>query len=114
TVHWHGVRGPNAMDGVPEHTQAAVASGKSFTYDFILQDAGLFWYHPHVMSAAEVGFGLYGALLVDDPADGVGVADELVLVLSDMAAADGEIEAADSGGDLASVFGREGTRVLVN
>ena len=46
--------------------------------------AGLYWYHPHVMSAAQVGFGLYGALLVDDPADGVGVADQLTLVLSDI------------------------------
>ena len=118
TVHWHGVRVPNAMDGVPEHTQPAVASGKSFTYDFVLSDAGLFWYHPHVMSAAQVGFGLYGALLVDDPDDGVNVADEAVLVLSDLALIDGEgqgqIEAPDSGGDLAATFGREGTRVLLN
>lgn len=118
TVHWHGVRVPNAMDGVPEHTQPAVASGKSFTYDFVLEDAGLFWYHPHVMSAAQVGFGLYGALLVDDPDDGVNVADEAVLVLSDLALIDGEgqgqIEAPDSGGDLAATFGREGTRVLLN
>jgi FtsP/CotA-like multicopper oxidase with cupredoxin domain len=114
TIHWHGVRSPNDMDGVPDHTQPAVASGKTFTYDFVLRDAGLFWYHPHVMSAAEVGFGLYGALLVEDPGDGVGVADELVLVLSDIAIADGKIEAPDSGGDLAAVFGREGTDVLVN
>ena len=46
---------------------------------------GLYWYHPHVMSAAQVGFGLYGALLVEDPAEQVGVADELVLVLSESA-----------------------------
>ena len=118
TVHWHGVRVSNAMDGVPEHTQPAVASGKSFTYDFVLSDAGLFWYHPHVMSAAQVGFGLYGALLVDDPRDAVNVPDEAVLVLSDLALIDGEgqgqIEAPDSGGDLAAAFGREGTRVLLN
>ena len=40
-------------------------TGGSFTYDFVVPDAGLFWYHPHVMSAAQVGFGLYGALLVE-------------------------------------------------
>jgi FtsP/CotA-like multicopper oxidase with cupredoxin domain len=114
TVHWHGVRVPNAMDGVPEHTQPAVFTGKSFTYDFEVNDAGLFWYHPHVMSAAQVGFGLYGALLVDDPEDGVGEVDEAVLVLSDIALTDGEIEAPDSGGDLAGAFGREGTKVLLN
>ena len=115
TVHWHGVRVPLAMDGVPEISQPAVAPGATFTYDFIVPDAGLFWYHPHVMSAAQVGFGLYGALLVDDPADGVGVADERVLVLSDLAIdAEGRLEPADSGGPAGMVFGREGDRVLVN
>jgi FtsP/CotA-like multicopper oxidase with cupredoxin domain len=72
TVHWHGVRVPIEMDGVPGISQDEVKRGESFTYDFVLRDAGLFWYHPHVMSAAQVGFGLYGALLVEDPSDGVG------------------------------------------
>ena len=67
TVHWHGVQVPIEMDGVPGASQAPVEPGGSFTYDFIVPDAGLFWYHPHVMSAAQVGFGLYGPLLVDDP-----------------------------------------------
>ena len=55
TVHWHGVRVPIEMDGVPEISQPEVKKGESFTYDFALRDAGLFWYHPHVMSAAQVG-----------------------------------------------------------
>jgi FtsP/CotA-like multicopper oxidase with cupredoxin domain len=75
-VHWHGVRVPIEMDGVPGISQPAVKPGETFTYDFVLRDAGLYWYHPHIMSAAQVGFGLYGALLVDDPNDGVGVADQ--------------------------------------
>jgi FtsP/CotA-like multicopper oxidase with cupredoxin domain len=67
------------------------------------------------MSAAQVGFGLYGALLVEDPEERVGVADELVLVLSDMALeGNGTLEPPDSGGSTAMVFGREGTHVLVN
>ena len=114
TVHWHGLRVPNAMDGVPEHTQPAVAMGKSFTYDFELIDAGLYWYHPHVMSSAQLGFGLYGALLVEDPADGVGDVDQAVVVLSDMAISEGQLESPDIGGDLAATFGREGSRVLLN
>ena len=84
TVHWHGVRVPIEMDGVPGVSQPDVKTGESFTYDFVLRDAGLYWYHPHVMSAAQVGYGLYGALLVDDPTDSVGVADQLTLVLSDI------------------------------
>src|ERR1043166_3601425 len=88
TVHWHGLRLPIEMDGVPDVSQPPVPGrapplpiemdgvpdvsqppvpeGGSFTYDFVVRDAGLYWYHPHVMSAAQVGFGLYGALLVED------------------------------------------------
>jgi FtsP/CotA-like multicopper oxidase with cupredoxin domain len=115
TVHWHGVRVPIEMDGVPGISQPEVKKGESFTYDFVVRDAGLYWYHPHVMSAAQVGFGLYGALLVEDPADGVGVADQLTLVLSDIGFnAKGVLEPADSGGSAGMVFGREGDYVLAN
>jgi FtsP/CotA-like multicopper oxidase with cupredoxin domain len=116
TIHWHGVQVPIEMDGVPGVSQAPVEPGGTFTYDFIVPDAGLFWYHPHVMSAAQVGFGLYGALLVEDPAGPVNIADQLVLVLSDIAIdeADGKLESPDSGGVLGALFGREGNHVLVN
>src|SRR5215813_4191543 len=86
TVHWHGLRIPNSMDGVPDVSQPEVAPGEAFTYDFVVPDAGLFWYHPHVMSAAQVGFGLYGPMLVEDPKETqqIGVQDDLVVVLSDI------------------------------
>ena len=115
TVHWHGVQVPIEMDGVPGVSQPAVEPGGAFKYDFVVPDAGLFWYHPHVMSAAQVGFGLYGPLLVTDPDDPVKVADELVIVLSDMAIDDnGKQHPADSGGLLGALLGREGNHVLVN
>jgi FtsP/CotA-like multicopper oxidase with cupredoxin domain len=115
TVHWHGVRVPIEMDGVPDISQPEVKKGESFTYDFVVRDAGLYWYHPHVMSAAQVGYGLYGALLVEDPADGVNVEDQVTLVLSDIGFdAKGRLEPADSGGSAGMVFGREGDYVLVN
>jgi FtsP/CotA-like multicopper oxidase with cupredoxin domain len=117
TVHWHGLRIPIQMDGVPDVSQPAVKPGERFTYDFTVPDAGLFWYHPHVMSAEQVGFGLYGALLVEDPAEQrtVGVADELVMVLSDMSIVPaGTLEPADAGGSIGTVFGREGSHVLLN
>ena len=47
TVHWHGIRIENAMDGVPELTQAAVPPGGSFLYDFVAPDAGTYWHHSH-------------------------------------------------------------------
>jgi FtsP/CotA-like multicopper oxidase with cupredoxin domain len=115
TVHWHGVQVPIEMDGVPGASQPPVETGGTFTYDFVVPDAGLFWYHPHVMSAAQVGFGLYGPLLVADPDDPVKLADELVLVLSDIATDDnGTLHSADSGGVLGALLGREGNHVLVN
>jgi FtsP/CotA-like multicopper oxidase with cupredoxin domain len=115
TVHWHGVRVPIEMDGVPDISQPPVPQGGTFTYDFVVRDAGLYWYHPHVMSAAQVGYGLYGPLLVEDPDDGVGVEDVLTLVLSDIGFnAKGQLEPGDSGGSAGMVFGREGDYVLAN
>ena len=68
TIHWHGVRLPNAMDGVPYVTQAPVQPGESFTYEFTPKDAGTFWFHPHVRSSEQVERGLYGVLVVEDRA----------------------------------------------
>ena len=115
TIHWHGLRIPIDMDGVPGYSQDPVRPGETFTYDFVVPDAGIYWYHPHVMSAAQVGFGLYGAFLVEDPTETVGIADDLVLVLSDIdVAGDGELLPADTGGTVGMLFGREGNQVLVN
>jgi FtsP/CotA-like multicopper oxidase with cupredoxin domain len=115
TMHWHGIRVPIQMDGVPDVSQPPVPTGGTFTYDFVVPDAGLYWYHPHVMSAAQVGFGLYGALLVEDPNDPVAVSDQTVLVLSDIALdGKGGFEPPDSGGTTGMAFGREGNHLLVN
>ena len=67
TVHWHGVRVPNAMDGVPHLTQKPIAPKESFVYEFDCPDAGTFWYHPHQRSFEQMGRGLYGPLIVDEP-----------------------------------------------
>jgi FtsP/CotA-like multicopper oxidase with cupredoxin domain len=66
TVHWHGIRIANAMDGVPDLTQPATPSGKTFLYDFTAPDAGSYWYHPHNKAWEQMARGLYGALIVDE------------------------------------------------
>ena len=38
TVHWHGLRVPIHMDGVPGISQPEVKPGESFTYDVTLAD----------------------------------------------------------------------------
>ncbi len=106
TIHWHGLRIPIEMDGVPHYSQSPVEPGGTFTYDFIVPDAGVFWYHPHVMSAAQVGFGLYGAFIVEDPEEEVNVSDELVVLLSDIdLSEDGTLEPADTGGNNGMALG---------
>ncbi len=83
TIHWHGIRIDNAMDGVPELTQAAVAPGGSFTYDFAAPDAGTYWYHPHNRTSEQMARGLYGALIVDEPEGAPAVDRDEVLLIDD-------------------------------
>ena len=82
TVHWHGLRIDNRMDGVPFLTQPYVYPGDGFDYAFTPPDAGTFWYHPHCNTLEQIGRGLTGVLVVEDPADPVFDA-EIVLNLRD-------------------------------
>jgi FtsP/CotA-like multicopper oxidase with cupredoxin domain len=66
TIHWHGIRLPLAMDGVPYVSQAPVLPGEYFDYDFICPDAGSYWYHPHTTSSEQLGRGLVGPLIVEE------------------------------------------------
>ena len=66
TIHWHGLRIPNAMDGVPYLNQNPIKPADSFTYSFECKDAGTYWYHPHVNSDEQVGRGLSGAFIVEE------------------------------------------------
>ncbi len=81
-IHWHGLRLPNAMDGVPHLTQMPVEPGASFDYRFTAPDAGTFWYHSHFMSSEQVERGLYGVLVVEEPQPAA-VDRDVVLVLDD-------------------------------
>jgi FtsP/CotA-like multicopper oxidase with cupredoxin domain len=115
TIHWHGLRVPNDMDGAPGITQAPIESGASFRFEFTVPDAGTYWYHPHLDSSAQVGRGLYGAFVVDDPADPKAFGDDLVMILSDMGLDErGALLPADNGGNFGDLFGREGSVLLVN
>ncbi len=115
SIHWHGLRLDNEMDGVPGVTQPAIEPGGSFRYEFTLDDAGTFWYHPHLNSAAQVGWGLYGPIMVEDPNDPAEFGDDLVLVFSDMSLDEqGRFLPVNIGGGFGDLFGREGEILLVN
>ena len=64
TIHWHGIRLPLEMDGVPYVSQLPVLPGEHFDYRFQVPDAGNFWYHPHLSSSEQLGRGLVGPLIV--------------------------------------------------
>lgn len=83
TVHWHGIRLVNAMDGVPGLTQEPVQPGASFDYEFTAPDAGTFWYHAHVNSWDQVARGLFGALIIDEAEPAFAPENDQVLVLTD-------------------------------
>src|SRR5215217_646450 len=46
TIHWHGIRLRNDMDGVPDMTQSPVPPGSRFTYEFTVPDPGTYFFHP--------------------------------------------------------------------
>ncbi len=66
SVHWHGIRLPNAMDGVAGLTQPAIKPGEDFRYQFTPPDAGTYWYHSHVNAYEQIGRGLYGPLIIEE------------------------------------------------
>lgn len=66
TIHWHGLRIPIEMDGVPFLSQAPIMPGETFEYRFTPPDAGTFWYHPHMNSVEQLGRGLVGLIIVEE------------------------------------------------
>jgi len=82
TMHWHGIRNLNEMDGVPDLTQSAIEPGDSFTYRFPLRDAGTFWYHAHNKGWEQLARGLYGPLIVREADEAAGLRD-ITLVADD-------------------------------
>lgn len=61
SVHWHGQRLPNGMDGVSGLTQPAIPPGKTFVYEFEAKRAGTFMYHPHADEMTQLAMGLMGS-----------------------------------------------------
>jgi FtsP/CotA-like multicopper oxidase with cupredoxin domain len=65
-LHIHGVRLPNAMDGVPDITQDPIKPGDSFTYDFVAQRVEVGMYHSHHNAAKQVSNGLAGTFQIGE------------------------------------------------
>lgn len=82
SVHWHGLRIANRMDGVPMLTQDLINPTDTMTYLFTPPDAGTYWYHSHYISHEQVARGMMGPLIVEDdmPPD---VDHDITVMISD-------------------------------
>jgi CopA family copper-resistance protein len=63
SIHWHGIRAPSPMDGVPGLSFPGIAPGETFVYRFPVQQSGTYWYHSHSMFQEQTG--LYGAIVIE-------------------------------------------------
>jgi len=114
TVHWHGIRLPIAMDGVPGISQPLIRPGERFVYEFTPPDAGTFWYHPHADSLQQLGRGMAGALIVEEPQP-IPVDRDVLWMLADWRlTAKAQIASGFGNGMEASMSGRVGNTVTVN
>jgi FtsP/CotA-like multicopper oxidase with cupredoxin domain len=114
TVHWHGIRVPNAMDGVPGLTQQPIKPGDSFTYELTPPDAGTFWYHPHANSLEQIGRGLAGLLIVEER-ETLAVDRDLAWLLQDWRLTEQHEISSHFGGMMdAAMAGRVGNVTTIN
>jgi FtsP/CotA-like multicopper oxidase with cupredoxin domain len=85
SIHFHGLKTPNAMDGVPDITQEPIKPGATFAYEFTAQGPAVGMYHSHQNAVVQVPNGLAGAFLIGEepvPA-GVKVSQEIPMMLND-------------------------------
>ena len=111
TIHWHGIRVPNAADG-SEHTQTPVAPGGTFDYVFTAIDSGTYWYHPHIRGDIQLEKGLYAPMIVRGGVDPPVHADRTFVLDDVKLEADGRLDDSVSTTDV--MFGRQGNALLVN
>ncbi len=89
TIHWHGMHLPAIMDGGPH--QKIPPSTTWMPYWQVSNNAGLYWYHPHLHMETEyqMNMGMGGLIIILDPTESAlplprtyGI-DDIPLALSD-------------------------------
>ncbi|MFA5120760.1 multicopper oxidase family protein [Zavarzinia sp.] len=109
SIHWHGLRIPQAMDGVPYVTQDPIQPGQSFDYEFTPPDPGFFFFHPHCDDITALAHGLAGVLIVEDPReDGLFDLDRTLVLMDWRVRPDGSYDTitTDKNAARAGTFGR--------
>ena len=75
SMHWHGQRLPNGMDGVAGLTQPAIDPGKTFVYEFVARRPGTFMYHPHADEMTQMAMGMMGLWITHPKAPNAQIED---------------------------------------
>ncbi|MCK9530624.1 MAG: copper resistance system multicopper oxidase [Gammaproteobacteria bacterium] len=82
TLHWHGLRVPQDMDGVAGLSFPGIKPGETFTYRFRPKQNGTYWYHSHQGLQEQLGH--YAPLIIEPAAaDPVAYDREYIVFLSD-------------------------------
>ena len=65
-IHWHGLILPVEQDG----PSLSIQPGTTHNYDFVVNQSGTYWYHPHFMPVLpQLDRGLYAPFIVLAPED---------------------------------------------
>ena len=115
TIHWHGLRIDDEMDGVPA-IQDPVQPGETFTYEFVVPDSGTFWYHPHVRANEQIEHGLQGMLIVREAEEPVAAerVEERAFVVDDVSLNSAGSYGSFNANHMEQMHGRLGNHLLVN
>lgn len=81
SLHWHGLLLPAGMDGVPEISQAPIAPGRVFVYEYPILQSGTYWYHSHFQLQEQIGLG--GPFIIEAKHEPLQYDHDYVLFLSD-------------------------------
>ena len=111
TVHWHGIRLTQGMDGT-NASQLPILPGETFEYRFVAGDPGSYWYHPHMMADMQIEAGLYAPLIVHGGVEPDVTADRYFVLDDIKLDADGTL--VDAPAPLDYMVGRQGNVLLAN
>jgi FtsP/CotA-like multicopper oxidase with cupredoxin domain len=111
TIHWHGLRLAVKMDGSTS-SQSSIPPGGTFEYRFRVEDAGTFWFHPHIRGFEQIEKGLYAPFVVRGAEDIDVTADRAFVVDDVKLTAAGEIAADSDALDL--MVGKQGNVLLLS
>lgn len=112
TVHWHGLRIENAMDGTPA-VMNPVQPGETFVYEFVVPEAGSYWYHPHIRTNYQMEMGLQGLFVVHEE-ENVDVAADRYFTFDDVLMNSDGTMAEITGTGHEGMMGRFGNMLLMN